>query len=209
MKKAVIIALVFVGILIVVGCAPKVMVPPKIGLSDYEIVGIIEFESNSEGDYGDYITRKFIETIIEDQPGVKIVELGSMDEILAEIGASSLGPTAIDSINRRFGIKTLITGNLDISQPSPNIHGMLDLASIGVEVDVTAMLTVRMRDTDSGATVWISSASEERELANIGFSGDLFYFDTKNPDKVHDKLTDKLVKKVSQDFRISYVRNRD
>ena len=34
---------------IIAGCAPKVMVPPRVDLKGYEIIGLVEFESNSCG----------------------------------------------------------------------------------------------------------------------------------------------------------------
>ena len=194
---------------IIAGCAPKVMVPPRVDLKGYEIIGLVEFESNSEGNFGHYVTQRFMEAITEDQPGIKIVELGTKDELLAELGMSSLGPEALDSIARRFGIKTLITGNLDLSQPSPNLHGILGVTSMGMNLDVSAMLTVKLRDTNSGATVWTASASDEREIANVGFGGGLFNLDAEDPDKAYGKLTDKLLEKVTRDFRVTYERKRD
>lgn len=208
MKRVVIVSIAIIS-LFFVGCAPKVMVPPKLDLKAYEVVGVVEFESNSQGNLSHYVTQRFIEAISEDQPEVKLIELGTVAEVLEGLGMTSMGPDALAEIGKRYDIRTLITGNINFSEPSTDIHSFSGLTSMGVEVKVSSIMTVKLRDTESGATLWTGSGRAEREIADAGFSGGYFSFNSENPDKAYGKLTDKLVKEVSKDFRVSYVRQRD
>lgn len=207
MNKGLITIMIALSIF-VIGCAPKVMLPPKIDLQGYEVVGLVEFESNSQGNFSPYVTQRFLEAITEDQTSVKIVELGSEKVLLAELGMNSLGPDALAEIGKRYNIRTIISGNIDFSEPSADFSGFPGLTSIGVEVKISSILTVKLRDTETGATVWTGSGRAEREIADVGFSGGYFSFNSENPDKAYGKLTDKLVKAVSKDFRVSYIRKR-
>ncbi len=65
--------------LILIGCAPKVMVLPRIDLKVYDNVGIVEFSSNAEGNLDQFATQKFLEAIQSSQPGVRILELGNKE----------------------------------------------------------------------------------------------------------------------------------
>ncbi|MCK5833383.1 hypothetical protein KAH81_06910 [bacterium] len=209
MRKLTLITVLFIVSMFYVGCAPKVMVPPKVDLKGYETIGLVEFDSNSEGNFSEYVTQEFLEAISEDQAGVKVIELGTEEELLSDLGLFSMGPDALKAMNRKYDIRTLITGNIDFSEPSADINGIPGLTSMGVEVNVSAILTVKMRDAETGATIWTSSSRAEREIADVGFTGNFFHFGSENPDKAYGKLTDKLLRNATRDFRISYIRKRD
>ena len=74
MKKQTLMA--GIGLLLLVGCAKKVMVPPTIDLHLYESIGLVQFSSNAEGSLDALATQKFIEAMQASQPGVRILELG-------------------------------------------------------------------------------------------------------------------------------------
>jgi hypothetical protein len=173
-------------------------------LKGYEILGIIRFTSNSEGKLQEYTTQKFIKAIGEDQTGIKIVELGDENEILKTIGGTQIGPDELKKLNENYGIKTLMTGILDLSKPSTDVDIFGGLTNLSVEQKVTATLTVKLRDTQSGATIWTNSATFSREVSDVGFYGGFFHFDSEDPDKAYGKLVDKLVRDVSEDFRVTW-----
>ncbi len=198
--------LIVIIFLILIGCAPKVMVPPKIDLTRYETIGLIEFSSNSEGNLEAYITQRFIEAMSEDQHGIKILELGKEDELLAELDQSRMGPEALAAIEKKYDIKTVITGILDLSEPSSKVDLWGSFTDITVSTEVSAMLTVKMRDTSSGATVWSASSRDEREVSDVGFFGGIVHFDSEDPDRAYGKLAEKLVRDVSEDFRVTWER---
>jgi len=202
-----IINIIIVATLVILnGCATKVMVPPKIDLIDYEIIGLVEFSSNSEGKLDTYITQRYIEAMSQDQPGIKIIELGNEEEILDEFGFDYLNPEALRAIGERYTIKTLITGILDLSEPSSDIDFWGGLSNMTVSTDVAAILTVKMKDTASGATVWSASGRDTREISDVGFFGGNIHFDAEDPDEAYGKLAEKLVKEVTEDFRVTWRR---
>lgn len=207
--KNTIIAVFLSGTLFIIGCTPKVMVPPKIDLSHYEKIGLIEFKSNSEGNLTPFITERFLEAILEDQPGTMVIEMGTEEEILAELGYSSMGPDAVRAIGENYDIKTIITGILDLTEPSTDVDFFGSISNISVSSSVSAMLTVKMKDASTGSTIWSGSGRDERELSDAGFYGGIFHFDAEDPDDAYSKLADKLVREVTKDFRVTYERKKD
>ncbi|HDR91481.1 MAG TPA: hypothetical protein ENN75_04450, partial [candidate division Zixibacteria bacterium] len=117
MKKAFVLIVVIIS-LIMVGCAPKVMVPPKIDLTKYEKVGLVQLTSNSEGNLTPYLTERLLEAILEDQPGIMVLELGREEDLLYELGFSTMTPDAIRALGDNYGVKTVMTGVLDFTEPS-------------------------------------------------------------------------------------------
>ena len=59
---------------------------PVIELAKYEVIGLIEFSSESAGQLGIEATRKFIDNLHGAQPGVRILEIGNQKDILNKLG---------------------------------------------------------------------------------------------------------------------------
>jgi len=66
MKKGIIFAAIALMVFLI-SCGPKVMVPPRISLSEYQIIGLVEFTSNTEGSLETYATQRFMEEMTKDQ----------------------------------------------------------------------------------------------------------------------------------------------
>ena len=94
------ISLSFVLILLIPGCGVKVMYPPEIDLGEYDGVGLIEFISEAEGKPGAFVTQKFLEEISLSQKGVRIIALGTVDEVLSSVNHDRMAPPAIQAIGR-------------------------------------------------------------------------------------------------------------
>jgi hypothetical protein len=188
------------AILALAGCA-RVYVPPAIDLKEYEVIGLIEFGSNAKGDLPGYVTQKFIEAITEDQDQVKIVELGDEKTVLEAVGKAGLGPDAYRAIADKYNVKTVLAGDLKISEPktSCNIGPGLDFASI--ESKVSATLTAKLFDSETGATLWSNSGRDERTVAGVSKFGSSFTFDAEDPDEAYGDLARHLCRQVTRDFR--------
>lgn len=189
------------------GCAPKIMVPPKIDLLEHEVVGIIEFSSNSVGSMEQYVTQEFIREMTEDQT-IRIIELGSEQEIMDELGRSRIGPEEIMAVGKKYSVKTIATGILDFGEPSDKIDLSGGFANMNFSSEVSVMLTVKMRESKTGATIWTDSARDEQEISDVGFWGGYFHFDAENPERAYGKLAERLVKEVTADFRVSWERQK-
>ena len=200
-----VISTVFVSI--VLGCGSRVMIPPMIDLKQYEVVGIIEFESSSEGELASYTTKKFMEAIRRDQGVIRIVELGSMDEVLSAIGSDILNQATFKALGEKYEVSTIITGELTISDVRPDITIVPGFSYMSFAAEVDAILSSKMVETTTGASLWISTARETRRVGQVSiFGGEHFSFDADDPDKAYGKLIDALVESVSEDFRVTWRR---
>ena len=188
------------------GCGTKVMVPPRIDLADHEIMGIIEFSSSKEGELGPLATNRFMEEVRVDQGIVRIVELGTEDEILAAIGRERLNQDAYKLIGQQRNVKTIFAGELVVSDIRPAISITTDLSNIGAAADVDATLTVQMVETATGASIWSRSASVTKRVGQVGLVGGDFTFDADDPERAYGELIDALVWLVTEDFKVTWER---
>lgn len=201
------VSILIIVLFLISGCGPRVMVPPEIDLTEYEVLGLIDFSSNMEGNHDEYATQKFLEAITENQKGIRIIELGSEDEILESLNQEKINSKAVKVIGEQYSVKTLIIGDLDISNVRPKIDILSLTKYMSFSAEVKASLSVRLLETNSGATIWTSSSQDEADVAHVSIiSGNLFSFNATDPDEAYGDLIDKLVKDVTKDFRVTYKR---
>jgi hypothetical protein len=195
-------AVLLIGVL---GCGKRVMVPPKVDLTEYETVGVIEFRSTNEGQIASYATEQFIEAIRRDQGMVKIVELGSEKDVLKAIGAKKLDKDCFLKIGEKFMVSSIFYGKLDVSSIRPDVTILPGMMSVDAEVD--AKLSVKMIEVVEGASIWSGSAMTTEHVGNVSiFGGKAFTFDAEDPDEAYGKLIHSLVEDVSRDFKVRWVR---
>jgi hypothetical protein len=205
MKKLLVLGLVMIFGLLALDCGPKVLVPPRIDLKRHEVIGIVDFRFTSKGQLGTFATRKFTEAIRMDQGMVRIVELGSENDILKKVGHDRFSQATFKDLGKEHEINTVITGELVVSDVRPNVSIMpgLDFISLSAEVDAT--LTVQMVETATGASIWSTSASDTRRVGNISiFGGKDFDFSADDPEKAYGKLVHNLIGEVTKDFRATW-----
>jgi len=189
---AVAVALLFTG------CA-RVYVPPAIDLKPQEVIGIIEFRSDSKGDLAEFVTQKFMESITEDQDELRIIELGTEAMVLEAVGETRLGPDAFKAIGEKYDVNTVFTGTLNVSEATPSCAFGPGYASF--EAKVNARLAARLVETATGATVWSNSGREERTVAGVEKFGSSFSFEADDPEHAYGDLARHLCRKVTRDFR--------
>jgi hypothetical protein len=200
------------GILVIliataIHCGRKVMVPPKIDLTQHEVVGIIEFGPSSEGDLGPYVTKKFTEAIRRDQGMVRIVELGTEVEVLKAIGRDRLDKAAFQALGERYDVRTIFTGEVEASIRPADLSVIPGAGYVNVEAEMEVSLDAKMVETFSGASIWSGSDSESKKVGGISIFGSRdFDFDAENPDKVTEHLIEEVVEEVTRDFRNTWVR---
>jgi len=183
--------------LLLAGCA-RVYVPPAIDLAPHEVIGIIQFKTDAKGDLGEFVTRKFIQSVTEDQ-SLSIVELGDEQAALEAVGLTHLGPDAFKALGEKYELSTIFTGNLDVTEATPSCAFGPGYAS--VEAKVNARLTAKLVETDGGATVWSSSARDERTVAGVQRFGHDFSFSAEDPEKAYGDLARTLCRRITHDFR--------
>lgn len=208
MKKISFVLIMVTMIVITTDCGRKVMVPPRIDLTQHEVVGMIQFQCTNKGELAPFTTKKFTEAIRRDQEMIRIVDLRTEDEVLKDIGHDRLSKAAFQAIGEEYEVATVFTGELLISDIRPNISiNLLFFIGASVSAEVDATLDVRMVETKSGASLWNTSVTTTREIGNVSvFEGGVFVFDAEDPEKAYGKLVNALVEEASKDFRVTWRR---
>lgn len=208
MRSKAVYLLVTTVLLLATGCAKQalVQVPPTVDLHDYDVIGVVNFTSETQGTLASFATQRFIEALQESQPGVRVLELGSADDVKKELARDDLGLDTIRGIGERWGVGAVVLGKLDVQDVKPNLNVRQMLESASVSADVKAALTTKLVETAQGSTVWTRSARTESTVANVDVGGGRITFDARDPQKAYGTMVDQMVNDLTQDFRASYVR---
>ncbi len=205
MKNILMLSIVAVLMVVVLGCAPRAMVPPKINLKHYEVLGIIEFRSPDDEELGHYVTERFIEAIRRDQELVRIIELGSEADILKAVGHDRLDKAAFKAIGEEHEVSTIIAGGIVVSYIPADITLTPGFGSLSVEAELEGTLDAQMVETSTGASIWSDSVNETKRAGDVSiFGGKDLAFDLENPNKTYNKLLDDLIEKATRDFRVTW-----
>ncbi len=194
------------------GCGPgatRVMVPPRIDLKAHEVVGVIQFNCSSENELGPLATQRFIDVARQDQGMVRIVKLGTESELLEAVGQDRLDAAAFKAASEKYGVQTILTGDLVFSEVRPKIALGHSLTSIGVAADVQATLAVQMVEAASGASLWSRSAGVTQRIGGASFSKDSVGLAVDDPDNAYVRLVNGLVYAVTPEFRPTWEWRRE
>lgn len=191
---------------VLLGCGgSKTQIPPRIDLHNHEVLGIIEFGSSSKGDLAPFATQRFIEAVRRDQGLVRILELGTREDVLRELGVERLDAQAYRKLGERHGLSTIFSGELVVSDIRPSVRIGSHLSGMGLSAEAEATLTVRMAECASGASIWSRSGSATRRVGEVSVLGARdVVFDAEDPDRAYGELVDALIGLVTTDFRASW-----
>jgi hypothetical protein len=90
---------VLAGLLCGCGGRPDILVPPRLDLKQYGKVGLVTFTvENAKGSLHQYATERFAEGVLAAQPGVEVLEFGSMDTLVQRVGEPDLGIASAEAI---------------------------------------------------------------------------------------------------------------
>lgn len=195
------------GALVVSACATKVLVPPAIDLRQQGVIGLIQFSSNAQGNLDEYTAQKFLHVIQAAQPGVRVLELGSEQRVLDGLGLKELDFEAIQAIGAKHGVDSVFTGDLEITEVRPKVQLSSLLTSMSVEADVGATLSLRLQETQSGATIWTRSVRGKKSVAQVKLlQGKPASFGASDPESAYGRLVGDLVYSATHDMRSRYER---
>lgn len=206
------IALFLVGASSLSGCAHYVTVerPPIANAKGYRAVGLIEFTVTEEYHLAPEVTRRFQATVMSSQPGVRILELGKLEDVLKRIGHSTLDPAALAAIGKTYNVDALLTGEMQVSKAKPHVQmNDLRLGRINASVEVKGNLDAKLRETATGVTVWSNGAYGTWQLGGMGVGGGGgLRAGVSDPIRKYDEMLNDLIRVATQDFRPTYVRQR-
>src|SRR5437016_655188 len=142
----------------------SVLVPPRLDLRPYAKLGLVTFTvENAKGSLHQYATERFAEEVLAAQPGIEVLELGSVDTLLQRVGEQELGIAGAQALGRARDVGAVFAGHLKVTNPKAS-GGITGLMTQHLEATVRVDLTVRLLSTQSGGTLWRSSAIAPHNL---------------------------------------------
>ncbi len=193
------------------GCSNTVLVPvpPRVDLQSYGTLGLVEFTSNAATTINGHATREFQAHIHAAQPGTRIVELGTREELMAAVGARQLDAAAMRRIGAKYGVDAIFFGSIAYADPRTNVK-INDSTRLegGVRIDVRGDISSRLVETRSGANVWSSSAWAQRPMGSVSLSAEHGVSGGMRAGNAREEMVPTLVRHLTQDFRPSTVRQQ-
>jgi hypothetical protein len=184
-----------------------VPVPPRMDLSSYGTLGIVEFASNSDRATSAHATRQFQEQVQAAQPGTRFIELGSREAVLAAVGGEQLDVGAFKRIGQKYGVAAIFLGEIAYSEPKADVQ-IRDLAKLegGVRAEIRGDISSKLVETGTGASVWSSSAWARRQIGSLRVSAENGVSGGMSRSNPRDEMVPALVYHLTGDFRPSSVR---
>ena len=192
---------------LLLGCShtEKVRIPPRVQLSAYKYIGVIEFSTNAEDNLKPYVTQNFIHHLQSAQPGTRIIELGSEKQLLQSMKRKKLDLQTVKLIGKKYNVDAVIYGHLEISEIKPSVKVFTVSESLKAKAYIEALLSAKLLETDYGATLWTNATTGKTQVAKINLSkGGLIGFGISDPQEKYGKLVPQLVYANTTDFRHRY-----
>lgn len=199
-------AVIGLFVLSLFGCAHMitVKVPPKIDLTPYQTIGIVEFSSASPkatAELNQLATQKFMSIIQEAQPQVRFLELGPEGALMKTLGRERIDLESAKAIGKKYGVGTVFSGSYEISDVKPKLN-MKDLASMNASADVGLSMMSKQWETATGATMWTQSRRGQWPVAS--FSRDAktpVSLSVSKPEDQYGRFISELAFSMTDDFR--------
>lgn len=188
----------------------NVYCPPRFDLTQFGRMGMITFSDNAQPSVAEYATEQFQNQIQSAQIGIPIVELGTQEDVLRSIDSNQLDLEAMQKIGQQYKVSDVFVGSVVYSDVKTNVN-LEDLVKLKASVNTTlnATLSVKLIETEGGATVWSNSTSWKRKLGRVSVSENTgLSVGTRGYEDAYKKLIPDMVQDVTYDFRGQYVRKR-
>jgi hypothetical protein len=192
------------------GCAStrtvEVEIPPRVDLRS-STIGLIGFTAVPADKLSQTTTQRFMAAIQAAQPGVRFLELGTMDPLLRAVGRERIDPETIQIIGKRYKVDSVFTGSYEISEAKPKVS--LDRDTLRAAASVHISMAARLWDTKDGATVWTNSRNGDWPVAQLRVeSGQPVSVSLSDPEERYGDFMRQLVRAVTEDFRPRYEKRR-
>jgi hypothetical protein len=194
---------IFFAIFMILCCGPVVLLPPEVDLIPFERVGLISFSlENAEGGIDEIATQRFLQAITFHQRGVQIIELGTLEEVLAKIGKPAINQETAAAIGEQFDVTSFFYGKISVSDVRPQIDIAAVIKSMRVQAAFSISVTARFMSAETGATLWTDSVSRQDSLAYMTMGeGMIPYFDIRDQESAYAELIESLMHALTRDFR--------
>lgn len=203
-RKLWLVSALFAALLSGCSSGPKreaVLIPPRMDLSRYGTLGLVDFVAPAEEDLGARASREFLAALQSAQPGTPVLELGSQERLLAQLGRGSLDAEAARLIGEKYRVDALIVGSLDSQRVSPKVAFDSMATWMSASAELQGALDVRILVTKNGATVWSAASRAKTEIAGVQVSDrGVSTTGSGSPDDARQRLVNRLVRSATQDF---------
>jgi len=178
-----------------VACAShSILVPPRLNLVPYGSVGLVTFSiENAKGTLHELATQRFEEYLLAAQTGIEVQHFPLADSAKVLSGG---GPRAVPVV---------FLGHLKVSNVKPS-GGLIGLSLPHLEATITAELSVELRSTKTGGTLWRSSAAATEKVGELALVGGQPEFSARDPNEAYGRLVNRLVYAVTYDLRSTWVK---
>jgi hypothetical protein len=193
-------------------CSKTIVVthPPAVDLKALGTIGVVPFRVDGVLPGEHDVTHRFLATMQASQPGVRLLELGPEQDVLAAVGKEGLGIDAVKAIGARYGVDALLTGRLAITEARPSVFVGPNLDSLHAGASVHGSLQARLQETRTAATVWTNGAHGDYSLGSLHLTGNggpptMCWPDA---DSQYETMLGELVAVTTNNFRPTYERRR-
>lgn len=179
------------------GCGGKhVLVPPRMDLAPRAPIGLVMFTiENAQGSLDELATQRFAEFVLDGQPGIELLELGSQPERVDGAAARRLG--------EEHGVRAVFVGHIVVSDVRPRVSLSGGLRAVA---EASVSMTVRLLSAESGGTLWTQSAATRESVGGVRIEGGHVEFGASDPDEAYGELVNRLVLRLTGDFRPTWQR---
>jgi len=186
-----------------------IAVPPRVDLHTFPTVGVIDFTARPSGDLEREATQKYLGNLQAAQPGVRLLELGSQEKVLREVGREELDFQAIRAIGDRFGVAAVLSGSVELSEPRPDLKLSPNLTSVTAQAKIDGKMNAKLWEADSGATVWTNSSWGNWSVGGVSITnGGGASAGFRHPREKQNEILMSLIKALNGDFWPSYEKRR-
>lgn len=202
--------LVFI-LFIFISCGSKVVAPPlaspEIDLQSYESIGLISFSTqNAEDKLDEFATKCFLQEIAQIQKGAKVIELGTLEEVLGQVNKRTLNQEAVKAVGEHFGVPSFFCGKINVSDvkySSKKIQGLTaSLTRVNVRATFSIYMKAELFSTDTGESLWTDSVSKEKTVSHLMVGKqETGSFDSKVQKEAYKELTEFLANELARGFR--------
>ena len=184
------------------GCAShRVLVPPRLDLQPYGKVALVTFSvENAKGSLHELATQRFAEEVLNGQSHIELLEVGNADSLVRQAGETEFGPASAQALGKARDVPAVFVGHLKVSNVKPS-GGVLGIGVPFVNATVSVELLVRLINTETGGTLWRSSAAASEKVGSVALVGGVPNFSAKNPNDAYGQLVNQLVWRVTYDLR--------
>jgi hypothetical protein len=138
-----------------------------------------------------------------------VIELGTDDQVLSSTGRNLWDIQTLRAVSETHGVDAVVMGRFDMEQDKPGFALSTVWKTLSVKSDVDAMLSAKLVETQTGATMWTDSAKATVNVANAQFNihGE-GHLGATDPEAVFGDMIGSLVEEITEDFRVHYITRR-